>query len=302
MFTRRLLAVVAASLSVTLWQFDAPGSPLFAQTSAFTNVNCNAPGVRLQQHLDNAPTGATLGIVGSCADGPFSIRRDVALVGGAIHSLSAPNGSNYVLVITEGARVRMRDLGINAQGVQLGIQINGGSSLVARNLTVENALRLAMEVVANSTLTLLDSRLRLNSSGLTLSDSSQASIASSSISDNSFLGVTLEAGSTVTMHDTQIGNNGHTGLLIKGLSVASLTDNTTISGNQFMGVRVEFANTGLRIFNQPSMPSTIESNSPIDVSCVPGSFIEVSHPVISSTKLADIDPACMVRSLPIFAP
>ena len=293
--SRMKLAVIVSFVAAL---FAAPVS-LFAQGSAFTNVNCNAPGVHLQQHIDNAPTGATLGILGSCADGPFIIRRDVLLVGGLVHSLSSPNGSNYVLLITEGARVRMHDLRFNAQGVHKGIVVKDGSTLVAgANVAVENALGVAINVIENSTLTLLDSRLRLNSSGLTLSDSSHASIGWSSISDNSFLGVTLEAGSTVTIHDTQIMNNGHSGLLIKGLSVATLNDNTTISGNQFVGLRVEFAHSGVRIFGAPS---TIENNSPIDVACISGSFMEVAQPVISLTKLAGIDPGCMVPA-PIFVP
>ena len=296
--------MIRAALPVALFfvaaLFAAPVSLLFAQNSAFTNVNCNAPGVSLQQHIDNAPAGATLGITGPCV-GPFIIRRDVLLVGGVIHSLSAPNGSNFVLLIKEGASVRMHDLRFNAQGVSTGIQVLEGSTLVAgANVLIENALDWGIGVGQNSTLTLGESSLRYNGNGLQLADSSHATISGSSISDNVSFGISVEASSTANIQNSQILNNGHTGLFIEASSVATLVG-TTISGNGFIGVRVEFANTGLHI---GGAPSTIENNSPIDVSCIPGSFIAVSQPVISGTKLSDIEAGCMVRPDPasIFVP
>jgi hypothetical protein len=195
----------------------------------------------------------------------------------------------------------MNDLRFNAQGVGAGISVEEGSTLVAgANVSIENAVGVAIGVIENSTLKLTNSSLRHNQSGLTINDSSHASIVGSSISDNNFLGITLEAGSTATIVNTQIRNNGHSGVLIKGASVASIIDGTNISGNGFIGVRAEFANTGLRFFGGLS---TIENNIPIDVSCLPGSFIEGAGQVISSTKLADVDPGCMVRPPgSIFAP
>jgi len=122
------------------------GNPkVFAQSEGNSTVNCDAGGANLQTKLNNASSGATVWVTGTCSQGPYTISKDISLVafGPNGATLSAPNGRHVLIV--QGATLRLEEVQING-GAGAGILVHGGT-LFANALSMAAGRASLLEVL-----------------------------------------------------------------------------------------------------------------------------------------------------------
>ncbi len=269
-------ALLAAVLSA------ASLSPLQAQEAA---VNCDSGGQGLQKKIDSAAHGAEIFISGSCDDGPFFVSKDLKLIGVGPATLSAPNGSNNV-VSARGTHVELRNLKINADGVQNGIAL-AQSSAVIQNVLVEGATNNAVLVEPGSTARIVGSEFRDNGRGITIAGTSHAGLFGNTIENNSITGINVDLHASANISNNTI-INSRIGIRVDRFSAATAGGNT-IEGNILQGVSVAPLYGVLTLFS----PNTIQFNG-TDVQCHARGILQVFQTQISATQTKNIDPACFV--------
>ena len=168
-------------------------------------VNCDADGVGLQKKLDNAADGATVGITGSCDEGPYVISNgNLKLRGFEGAVLSGPGGS-AVLSIQGAGNVELRNFDINANGFNSGIHFLSSSGEI-RNVLVENAQGNGISVTGSSRVNVFDSTSRQNNIGISFVNST-GFLFNNTIENNSQQGISVTGASKVDIYNRTVRNN-----------------------------------------------------------------------------------------------
>lgn len=273
---------------VAVFVLVATVSPLFAQSEGGANVNCDSNGVSLQNKIDNASIGATLYISGHCDDGPFVIRKNLGLIGFGSATLSAPIGSNWVVVV-EDATVKLSNLNIDADGANTGILFVGASALIP-TVVVEDATNVGIDVASSSSVRICcGSEIRNNGNiGIEIRESSNGGVADTTIEGHS-VGLNVDmAGSANTANNIINGNDY--GIIVTEKSSIFLGGSTITHSINGLTVGTH------GLVRTVSPPNTFGSNSGVDVVCGNRGTLEFQDgPQVSTTTgTTDDDGSCLI--------
>jgi parallel beta-helix repeat protein len=265
----------------------ATGPRIFAQGEGNSTVNCGAGGADLQTRLNNASSGSTVWVTGTCAQGPYSVPKDVTLIafgtGGA--TLSAPNGTHVLIV--QGATLRLEGVRING-GDGSGIVVHGGT-LFANKIVVEGAAEDGVRLGVHSHGTITNSTLRGNLFGIETTESSAAFLSGNNLEANTIAGLAVNYSSSAIVDGNTIRNNGISGLVVESNGSTHLKNNT-VTGNASVGVLVR-RNGFLHTVN----PANVFASNGTDVQCFERGIIDALHgPQQPGSGTVDADASCLI--------
>jgi len=260
---------------------------IFAQGEGNSTVNCGAGGADLQTKLNNASSGSTVWVTGTCAQGPYSVSREVTLAayGTSGATLAAPNGTHVLIV--QGATLRLEGVRIQG-GAGSGILVHGGT-LVANNILVEGAVEDGVRLGVNSHGTITDSTLRGNLFGIETSESSAAFLFGNILEANTVSGLAVTHSGSAIVDGNTIRNNHITGVVVESNGSLHLKNNT-VAGNVSAGVLVRrngFVNT-------VNPANTFASNG-TDVQCFERGIIDATNgPQQPAGGTVSADSSCLI--------
>ena len=241
----------------------------------------------LQKKIDNAKPGDELHISGTCANGPFTVNKDLTLIGPA--TLAAPSG--FATLQITGGTVTLTNLSIDASGTQIGIYVEGVTAKIS-GVHVDGALEEGMRLIGNAHANVVGSTFLNNLHGVIITLSSSAIFFASTFEDNvTGFGVRVSQGSSAGF---MLNQNTVKGNLI-GIAVDTGStfqmQGTTVTNNMIVGVGIDF-DAYVDMFDPPS---TIENNL-IDVACDKRGGLNVVSPQTSATKMLAGDGTCLIPS------
>ncbi|HEU5257968.1 MAG TPA: right-handed parallel beta-helix repeat-containing protein [Vicinamibacterales bacterium] len=260
---------------------------VFAQGEGNSTVNCDAGGANLQTKLDNASSGATVWVTGTCARGPYTISKNISLTGfgtdGA--TLSAPNGTHVLIV--QGAILRLQDVRING-GAGSGILVHGGQ-LFANRIVVEGAADHGVRLGVHSHGTITNSTFRNNLFGIETAESSGAFLQGNTLEANRIAGLSVVRSSSAIVDGNTIKDNTVAGVVVDSNGSITLKNNS-VTGNLSVGVlarRNGFLNT--------VTPANAFASNGTDVQCFERAIIDASDgPQQPGGGTVDADTSCLI--------
>ena len=264
------------------------GNPkVFAQSEGNSTVNCDAGGANLQTKLNNASSGATVWVTGTCSQGPYTISKDISLVafGPNGATLSAPNGRHVLIV--QGATLRLEEVQING-GAGAGILVHGGT-LFANRIVVQGAEEEGVRLGVHSHGTITNSTFRNNRfHGIETTESSAAFLQGNTFEANAVTGLDVNRSSSAIV-DTNTFLDNAIGVAVESNASILLLHNT-VSGNSSVGVIVR--QNG---FLDTVDPANAFTSNGIDVRCVERGMIDASDgPQQPGGGTVDADASCLI--------
>lgn len=265
---------------------NASTARVFAQSEGNSTVNCGAGGADLQTRLNNASSGATVWVSGTCAQGPYTVSKNVTLVafGPNGATLSATSGEHVLIV--QGTELHLEGVRIN--GGKDGILVHGGT-LFANNIIVEGAAASGVRLGVHSHGTITNSTLRGNLFGIETIESSGAILSGNTLEANSVAGVAVTHSSSAIVDGNIIRDNNVAGVFVESNGSIALRNNT-VTGNGSVGVFVR--RNGF--LNTVSPGNTFTSNG-TDVQCFERGILDVTAgPQQPGSGTVSTDASCLL--------
>ncbi len=182
----------------------------------------------------------------SGAYGAVTLSSSVSLIAapGVYAGITAFPGANGVTVTAPGIRVSLRGLSINGMGGSHGVLLTQGATLTLENCRISDFSlpgSAAVHLGGNASLRIVDSLLRDNDRGISLTDGAAADLLNTRLLGNQY-GVFVSASgtsSTVQISDSHLTGNAAAGIYAQALSAPvqlDLARSTIASGGH--GIRL----------------------------------------------------------------
>ena len=265
---------------------NATAPKVLAQGEGNSTVNCGAGGADLQTRLNNVSSGATVWVTGTCAQGPYTVSKNVTLVafGPNGATLSAPNGAHVLIV--QGTVLGLE--GVRIAGGQDGILVHGGT-LFANNIHVEGASASGVRVGVHSHASITNSTFRGNLFGIETIESSGAFLSGNRLEANTVAGLSVSHSASAIVDGNIIRDNSVAGVVVESNGSIALKNNT-LTGNGSVGVLVR--RNGF--LNSVSPANTLGSNG-TDVQCIERGIIDATDgPQQPGSGTFNADSSCLL--------
>lgn len=190
-------------------------------TNAASNCAPTAPCRSFGTAIATVDAGGEVVVLDSGAYGSITISKSVSLVApaGIYGGISVFPSADGVLIDTPGVEVLLRGLVINGMGGARGVYMTAGSRLTVDRCVLKNLTDSGIRVATAGRVSIIDTLLQGNATGVRLSDGVQAAIIGTRMLDNTGFGLWVLGGTTRTsaeVSDSEASGNGNTGYYVSG--------------------------------------------------------------------------------------
>lgn len=189
--------------------------------NAASNCAPTAPCRTFGTAVATVDAGGEVVVLDSGAYGSVTISKSVSLIApaGVYGGISVFPSADGVLIDTPGVEVLLRGLVINGMGGARGVYMTAGSRLVVDRCVLRNLTDSGVRVATAGRVSIIDTLLQGNATGVRLSDGAQAVIIGTRLLDNTGPGLWVLGGITRTsaeVNDSEASGNGNTGYYVSG--------------------------------------------------------------------------------------
>jgi hypothetical protein len=247
-------SIIATAALASLLALPAIGAQrTFVASNGLDANTCSiaAPCRSFATALTHTDAGGEIIVLDSAGYGSVFITQSVSIVAprGVYAGISVLPSFDGVTVKAAGIEVALRNLVINGQGGNVGINFLQGSRLVIDGCEISGMSGNGIfAAVAGSQLTIVDTVVRRSgANGIVLASGGQVSIVRSRVEHTAVDGIVVQDGSNVSIADSVVSNNVAIGIRVTGTTAAMTKvamDRLEATGNN-TGILVNAPATGL---------------------------------------------------------